>query len=161
MVGHSAGALLAAHLAADLNARALVCLDGSMPPASGSTPPASGWFRKFLDTLPVADGRLPKWNMWWGRDLLEGAALDPDFKAILASEIPELRLDWFEDQFEMPDWSKSAKYFIRTSQVMDEEGDRAEGAGWSVIRLDGTHLHPTLQPEATAAELATICKTLS
>jgi pimeloyl-ACP methyl ester carboxylesterase len=66
VVGHSAGGLLAAHVAGSRNARALVCLDARMPPEAGLTAPAEPWFYSFVHTLPVSNGRLPRWNQWWG-----------------------------------------------------------------------------------------------
>ncbi len=155
VVGHSAGGLLAAHVAASTRiARALVCLDAAMPPEAGWTPPAESWFYEFVHTLPVSGGgRLPRWNQWWGGDLLATASLDADLKAAFIDELPELQLDWFDDGFDMPTWSHCEKYFIRTSGVFDDEANRAEILGWNVSRLNGTHLHPTLEPDETAAEL--------
>jgi pimeloyl-ACP methyl ester carboxylesterase len=158
VVGHSAGALLAAHVAASRNARALVCLDAAMPPQAGLTPPAEPWFYKFLHTLPVSNGRLPRWNQWWGADVLATTSLGADLKAAFVDELPELRLDWFDDGFEMPNWSQCERYFIRTSKVFDEEANRAESLGWTVSRLNGTHLHPTLEPDETAGELFKIAQ---
>jgi pimeloyl-ACP methyl ester carboxylesterase len=153
VVGHSAGGLLAAHLAASIGARALVCLDAAMPPASGPTPPAEPWFYELVQRLPVSGGRLPRWHRWWGGDALATTSLAAELKAAFVEQLPELRLDWFDDGFEMPDWSHCQKHFIRTSKVFDAEADRAEQLGWNVLRIDGTHLHPTLRPDETAAAL--------
>jgi len=159
VVGHSAGGLLAAHVAASRSARALVCLDGAMPLESGWTPPADSWFLEFVQTLPVSDdGRLPPWNEWWGGDLLARANLSDDLRAAFLAELPEFRLEWFDDGFDMPPWSQCKKYFVRTSSVFDDEANRAESLGWGVSRLDGTHLHPALAPDETAAELFKIAR---
>jgi hypothetical protein len=91
-----------------------------------------------------------------GGDLLATTPLDAELKAAFVDELPELRLDWFDDGFDMPNWSHCEKYFIRTSRVFDDEANHAESLGWKVSRLDGTHLHPALEPDETATALLKI-----
>lgn len=153
LVGHSAGGLLAAYLAGTLNAKSFICLDAMMPPERGGTPPIEPGFLKFVHTLPTEDGLLPIWTDWWEGDLLAEAPMSPDVKADFLAELPRLPLTWFEDSFEMPNWSCAKRAFIQTSPVFHDEAKRAEERGWPVIRLKGTHLHPALEPMETATAL--------
>lgn len=161
LVGHSAGGLVAASLAASLRAKAVICLDAMMPPEKGLTPPVEADFMSFVRTLPIDEGLLPIWTDWWDGDLLAGTPTDNASKALFLAELPRLPLSWFEDAFEMPDWSACARGYIQTSPVFEDEASRAEELGWPVARLKGTHLHPALAPAETAQALIDICRTLS
>jgi pimeloyl-ACP methyl ester carboxylesterase len=153
LVGHSAGGLLAAYLAGSLNAKSFICLDAMMPPEHGVTPPVEPDFLKFVHSLPTEEGLLPIWTDWWEGDLLAEAPMTPSLKATFLAELPRLPVSWFEDSFNMPNWSCAKRAFIQTSPVFRDEATRAEERGWPVIRLKGTHLHPALAPEETAAAL--------
>jgi Alpha/beta hydrolase family len=150
VVGHSMAGLLAARVASALRADRVVCLDANMPPETGPTPPVDAAFQAFLRTLPIASGVLPPWHEWWPVDVFNGVPVDAGLRDQVLSEVPRLRLDWFDDAFEMPDWSRASQGYIRTSPWFDREADRAEARGWPTIRLDGTHLHPTTHGEETA-----------
>ncbi|MCR9239939.1 MAG: alpha/beta hydrolase [Rhodobiaceae bacterium] len=153
LVGHSAGGFLAAFLAGTLNAKSFICLDAMMPPERGVTPPVEPAFLKFVRSLPITDGLLPIWTDWWEGDLLAEAPISPGLKTTFLAELPRLPLAWFDDSFEMPDWSCAKRGFIQTSPAFHDEAKRAEERGWPVIRLTGTHLHPALAPKETAAAL--------
>lgn len=157
IAGHSMGGLLAARLAADLGAAGLICLDAAMPPESGIVLPVEPAFRAFLDTLPASDGTLPRWSDWWTVDIFEGAPLSDSEKTAFIDDIPALRLDWFDDDWAMPDWSAAKRAYLRTSLAFVDETRRAEAMGWPVVRLKGTHLHPLAEPEETADAILQCC----
>jgi len=157
IVGHSMGGLLAARLAADIHAAGFICLDARMPQPSGPTPPADPEFHDFLRTLPLKEDHLPPWQDWWDTDVFEGTGISEDHRKAVLSDIPSLPLSWFDDAIEMPDWSGLRKGFVRTSHTFIDEARRAEAAGWPVIRLKGTHLHPATHPEETAQAIIQCC----
>ncbi len=161
LVGHSAGGLIAARLASALNASAFICLDAMMPPETGPVPPVESEFLTFVQTLPLQDGLLPVWTDWWEADLLGAVPISPELKETFQAELPRLSLDWFEDCFDMPDWSASARGYVQTSPVFDDEAHRAWARRWPVISLNGTHLHPMIAPEETATALVEICQQLA
>lgn len=153
VIGHSMAGLLAARLAAEFDGAAMICLDANMPPAEGPTPPIDPGFRGFMETLPATDGVLPPWHRWWPNDVFEGVPVDPELRERIEAEIPALPLSWFDDAFDMPDWSAADRAFIRLGAWFDEEANRAEAAGWPVVRIEGTHLHPSSRPKETAATI--------
>lgn len=157
IAGHSMGGLLAARLAADLRASGMICLDAAIPPESGTVLPVEPSFRAFLDTLPLDDGLLPPWNDWWPNDIFDGTDVCDAARDAFLADIPALRLDWFDDDFAMPDWSTAARAYLRTSLSFVEEARRAEARGWPVVRLKGTHLHPLAAPEETANAILQCC----
>lgn len=161
VVGHSAGGLLAAWLAGRLNARGMICLDAAIPPEAGSTPPVEPGFREFVHSLPREGELLPPWSEWWGTDVVENASLDPTVKTAFVAELPRIPIGWFDDTFDMLDWSRCRRGFLRTSSVLDSHADDAESRGWPVIRIEGTHLHPTIEPEETGTALREICRSFS
>ncbi|MEM8697383.1 MAG: alpha/beta fold hydrolase [Pseudomonadota bacterium] len=150
IVGHSMGGLLAARLAGDLGAAGMICLDAAIPPETGETPTVEPAFRAFLDTLPLRDGRLPRWADWWDLDVFENIGIPADARAAAVRDMPRLPLRWFDDAFAMPDWSAARRGFVRTSLTFVEEARKAEAMGWPVVRLKGIHLHPMTAPAETA-----------
>jgi len=157
VVGHSMGGLLAARLAADIHAAGVICLDARIPPETGPVNPVEPEFRKFLDTLPLTDGTLPPWHEWWDVDVFGDTNLPSDRREAVLADIPALPLTWFDDQFDMHDWSGIRKGYVRTSHTFIEETRKAEAMEWSTVRLRGTHLHPATEPEETAQALIDCC----
>ncbi|MEQ9247630.1 MAG: alpha/beta hydrolase, partial [Nitratireductor sp.] len=82
-------------------------------------------------------------------------------KTAFLAELPRLPLTWFDDSFEMPDWSSAKRGFIQTSPAFRDEAMRASERSWPVVRLEGTHLHPAFALEETAAALLDVCRYLS
>ncbi len=161
MVGHSAGGLLAAHLAGTLKAKAFICLDAMMPPEQGKTSPVEPDFMHFIRSLPTENGLLPVWTDWWEDDLLANTAMSTKLRATILSELPRLHVDWFDDSFDMPNWSRSTRGYIQTSPVFNDEAKRANEHGWPVITLQGTHLHPALSPKETARAIMDMCQNMA
>jgi hypothetical protein len=153
VVGHSAAGLLAARLAPGLKAAALIFLDARIAPGEGATPPVDEAFRKFLNRLPSDHGRLPPWSMWWNRDIFADVQIDRSLRSSFEGEQPRLPITWFDDRFPMTDWSAQHAGYLQTSALYVEEADEAARRGWPVARIDGTHLHPFLEPQATADAL--------
>lgn len=160
LVGHSAAGLLLPSLAAPLQARGLVFVDAQLPPAKGPTPPANGAFRELLEALPVDRGRLPKWSRWWGPGGLAGLVPDRWTRETFEADLPRLRPQWFDDAIETPPWDRLPAGYLQTSAVFAEPAAEARRRGWPVVSLAGTHLHPFLAPEETAAALAQIIEAL-
>jgi pimeloyl-ACP methyl ester carboxylesterase len=160
IVGHSMAGLLAARLASAIGAHSVICLDANMPNELGPTLPVDPSFRNFLNTLPTTDGILPPWREWWPVDIFANVSITAALRNQVLGEMPRLGLDWFDDVFEMPDWSDAKRGFIRTSAWFDQEADRAEARGWPTVRLDGTHLHPTTHGVETAGAIVDCARQL-
>ncbi len=147
--GHSASGNLMPAVAALVGAQALLFLESQVPPPNGHVRPSSGQFAEFLGSLPVRDGRLPRWSEWW-----EGRipALFPDRAAYerFERELPELPVAWFDDEAAVPPWKHLPAGYIQMSPAYDEEFGRAKAAGWPVLRIEGTHLTPGTDAVASA-----------
>jgi hypothetical protein len=72
------------------------------------------------------------------------------------SGLPRLSVDWFDDTIELANWDRIPAGFIQTSAIYDHSGAEAQRRGWPVVRLQGTHLHPTLNPAETACAIITM-----
>jgi hypothetical protein len=70
-------------------------------------------------------------------------------------------LTWFEDEINLAPWSGVPVGYVLTSPLYVKSAEEAESRGWPVVKLNGTHMHPTLQPYETAAALETVCRQLS
>lgn len=162
LVGHSLATVVIADLAGRIPACGLIMLDGEIPPESGAVPPGSDSFRKFVTGLADCDGYLPPWSDWYDnrrRSLvgIEEIARDADAFAALRRDQPRVMRRWFDDRIDLVSWTHIASGFVQTSVFFDHAADEAERRGWPTLRIKGTHLHPTLQPDETAAAIETIC----
>ncbi|OQW55246.1 MAG: hypothetical protein A4S14_13460 [Proteobacteria bacterium SG_bin9] len=166
VVGYSLSTVLAAAVAGHMPVRGLVMVDGEIPADSGSAVPGRETFRKFIATLADADGRLPIWSDWWrdhpGRALTGVDELAKDAAAYAAFERdqPRVSFSWFEDALDLAPWKHIPAGYVQISGFYDKVAGNAEERGWPVVRLNGTHLHPALQPGETAAAIETICNKL-
>jgi hypothetical protein len=167
LVGHSLATVVVADLAGKIPACGLIMVDGEVPPASGPVAPGSDSFRELVAGLADRDGRLPPWSEWRldhrRRSLLgiDELARDADAFAAFERDQPRVSRAWFDDGIDLAPWTHIATGFIRTSAFFDHAADEAARRGWPVVRIKGTHLHPTLQPNETASAIEVICARLA
>lgn len=159
LVGHSAAGLLAAELAEQIPCRGYAIVDGVIPPAQGPVGPAEGGFLDFIRSLADDCGRLPCWLDWWQTERLaawtgvEQLAREPQRLEALRADCPRLPVAWFEDAIELSDRRRSPVAYIQTSPFHEQSAVEAERLGWPTQRLQGTHLHPLLEPAETASAI--------
>lgn len=146
VVGHSASNLLLPAIAARIEASPPIFVDGKIPSASGMIPPVEAEFLEFVRALPADDGLLPRWSDWWGAGGLRRLFPDDATYEAFEAELPRLHLDWFDDAIDSPPWDHLAAAYIQTSAVAAEWAADARKRGWPVAGVDGTHLHPLLEP---------------
>ncbi|WP_316235450.1 alpha/beta fold hydrolase [Bradyrhizobium sp. SZCCHNR1023] len=155
LVGHSSATTLIADLAARMPCRCLIMVDGEVPPSKGAAAPIRPGLRELIESLARPDGTLPIWSRWQGdqrREALLGLdilACDPAALAAFESELPIFSVEWFDDVIELSKWDHIPAGFIQTSAIHDHSAAQARYRDWPVVRLDGTHLHPTLRPAET------------
>lgn len=167
VVGHSSASVLAADLATRRPARAVIVVDGEVPPSRGLAAPVRPELRDFIRSLAKADGSLPIWSKWFSGDAQRASLVGID---ILASDtvalaqfesgLPKMHVDWFDDTIELASWDHIPAGFIQTSGIYDHAAAEAERRGWPVTRLQGTHLHPTLCPAETADTIVAVSRRL-
>jgi pimeloyl-ACP methyl ester carboxylesterase len=152
LVGHSgAGPLLPAFADAleDLVA-GLVFLDAGLPT------PGRSW----RDTVPPEpylalrdrsrDGLLPHWHRWFEDDPLTGLVADPELRAEIADEAPEVPLAFLKEARPDLEWEGPCGY-VMLSAAYTADADEARSRGWPVRRLTLHHLAPATDPEPVAA----------
>jgi hypothetical protein len=157
VVGHSSATTLAADLATKLRAGGIIMVDGDVPPSHGAASPVRPALHDLIRGLASADGALPIWSKWFSGDArrtalvgLDILASDPVAFARFESELPAMRVDWFDDTIELASWDHIPAGYIQTSPIYDHAAAEAQRRGWPVTRLQGTHLHPMLRPAETA-----------
>ena len=157
MVGHSSASALVVDLATRLPARAVIIVDGDVPPPSGAAFPVRPALLDFIKGLAEPDGMLPIWSKWFENDRARAAlvgidALARDAAAFAQFEagLPRMHVSWFDEAIELADWSHIPAGYIQTSAIYDHATAEAQRRGWPVANLHGTHLHPSLQPAETA-----------
>jgi hypothetical protein len=157
LVGHSSASPLVADLASKMPCRCLIIVDGELPPSQGAASPVRPALRDFLKSLSEPDGTLPIWSRWFTADAHRASlvginilASNPAAFKEFESGLPRLSVDWFDDTIELASWDHIPAGFIQTSEIYDHSTAEAQRRGWPVARLQGTHLHPTLNPAETA-----------
>jgi Alpha/beta hydrolase family len=166
LVGYSASTTLAAEIATRIPTQGVVFLDGDIPPTAGRVAPGSKRVRRRLDALDDSDGRLPLWSDWYTTDeeraVIGITALQANAAAWHAfrRDQPRMTRDWFSDEIDLPSWSAVAAGYVQLCSIFEGSADEAEERGWPVVRVRGTHLHPTLEPEETADAIVRVSRAL-
>ena len=157
VVGHSSASPLVVDLATKLPARAVIIVDGEVPPSHGAASPVRPALRQFIRGLADASGTLPIWSKWYSGDPhrtsligLDILATDPVALAHFEIGLPKMRVEWFNDVIELTAWDHIPAGYIQTSKIYEHATLEAQRRGWPVARLHGTHLDPTLRPVKTA-----------
>lgn len=156
LVGHSGAGPLLPVIASQLEAPAarLVFVDAGVPPLRGEAALVPEHFRDSLTGL-AQDGMLPKWSEWFGPGTMETLIPDPDRRATILAELPQIPLSFFDDPVPMPDaWSDRDCAYILLSDPYRSDADEAASRGWPVVELPGAHLDLVTRPaEVTEALL--------
>lgn len=153
LAAHSAAGLLLPSLAAAVDASTLIFVDARVPPSRGPAPPVDAEFLTFIKALPTTKGRLPPWSRWWGEERLRKVIKDAALRVQFEADLPQLTQKWFDDIVEVPEWSERRCGYLQLSKTYEAEAAGARGRSWPVIEIDGTHLHPAIEPEQTADAL--------
>jgi Alpha/beta hydrolase family len=168
LIGHSSASTLVADLATKIQVRGMVIVDGDIPPASGSAAPVRATFRDFIAGLADQDGLLPPWSQWWLKDRrrsqlvgIDALALDRRSFESFEMGLPRMTLSWFDDVIDLAPWSHIPAGYIQLSAIYDHAAEEALRRAWPVRRMQGTHLHPTLKPDETAAAIQAVCRELA
>jgi pimeloyl-ACP methyl ester carboxylesterase len=162
VVGHSSACALAAELATKVPVRAVIFVDGDIPPTQGPVLPVRPALREFIRGLGDKSGTLPIWSRWFDDDPARASlvgldALRRDALAYAHFEtgLPKLTVDWFNDEIKLERWDHVPAGYIQTSKIYDHASAEAQLRGLAVINLNGTHLDPSLRPvEMSAAIMA-------
>jgi hypothetical protein len=167
LVGHSSASALVADLAHGLPCRGVIIVDGDVPPSRGPASPVRPALLDFIRSIAASDGTLPIWSRWFAGDIrrtslvgLDLLARDPVAFAEFERELPKLSVDWFDDTIELADWDHVPAGFIQCSPIYDHAILEAQRRGWPVARLEGTHLHPMLEPAETMLALVSLSRQL-
>jgi hypothetical protein len=158
---------LVADLASKLATRGLIIVDGDIPPAIGAAAPVRPALRNFIAGLAGPDGTLPAWSNWFRDDQVRASlvgidilARDPVALSQFERELPQMNISWFDDTIDLASWDHVPSGYLQTSTIYDHAAAEALRRGWPLQRLDGTHLHPTIQPAETAAAILAITRQL-
>jgi thioesterase domain-containing protein len=159
LVGHSgAGPLLPAFAdALDEAVAALIFVDAGLPT------PGRSWRddapRELYLTMRdrSRDGQLPRWHHWFPEDPL--ANLDPDLRAEIADEAPEVPLAFLKEARPDVEWTGPAGY-VRLSDAYQTDFDQARNLDWPVVSLDSHHLAPTTDPAPVAEAILRVLEAM-
>lgn len=151
LVGHSgAGPLLPAMAdALEHPVTGLVYVDAALPT------PGKSW----RDTVPAElytalrdrtrEGLLPRWPLWFPDHPLETLVPDPDLRAEIADEAPEVPIAFLKESRPDVTWPGPAAY-LALSAAYAADLQRARDLGWPTAKLELTHLAPATDPEPVA-----------
>jgi hypothetical protein len=156
LVGHSGAGPLLPSIADGLGSEvaALIFVDASVPPASGSAPLVPAGFMDQLRTI-ATDGVLPPWSSWFGEDAMRGLVRDGALREVLELEMPRMPLAYFEESVAMPErWTERPCAFLLLTEAYGESAADARARGWPVAEItDVQHLAPATDPIAVTDAL--------
>jgi hypothetical protein len=156
LVGHSGAGPLLPIIGDRIGAAALVFVDADIPPAAGETPLVPAEFLGVLRDLAIGT-RLPPWSEWFGPDAMREMIPDDRQRKIVTAELPQVPLSYFESRAPVPDgWMRTRCGYVLLSEAYTAQAERAEAAGWPVIRQPGAHLDLVTRPEAVAEAILSV-----
>lgn len=158
LVGHSGAGPLLPRIAARVPAAGLVFVDAAVPPTGGNAELMPAAYLEPLRAL-AADGMLPKWSEWFGPDAMTELVPDAAKRAIIAAELPELPLSYFETTVPVPPgWTAAGGGYVLLSEAYEDAAAEATARGWPVERRLGGHLDLVTRPEETAAAILQVMR---
>ncbi|GAB1514596.1 hypothetical protein JCM33774_66380 [Actinophytocola sp. KF-1] len=161
LIGHSgAGPLLPAFAdSLEDDVAGLVFVDAGLPT------PGRSW----RDTVPASlyaelralsrEGQLPRWQRWFDPDPLEALVTDPELRAEIADEAPEVPIAFLKEERPEVEWAGPAG-FVLLSEPYEEDAAAAEAQGWPVRRLATHHLAPATDPDPVARAILEVLSAL-
>jgi hypothetical protein len=155
---HSGAGLLLPAIADSLSTPVrprLIFVDAAIPDCEGEArlDPA------VVDLLrPLAvDGVMPPWSAWRGEGWVEQEIPNPEMRARVQAELPELPMELFEDALPVPaGWCEWSCAYLLSSDEMRGEAERAHSLGWLVLEDLGNHLDVVNRAAEVAANLLRI-----
>jgi pimeloyl-ACP methyl ester carboxylesterase len=161
LIGHSgAGPLLPAFAdALEEAVTGLVFVDAGLPT------PGRSW----RDTVPPElytelramsrEGQLPRWQRWFTPNPLDTLVTDPDLRAEIADESPEVPIAFLKEERPDVTWEGPAGY-VQLSAPYEPDATEAESRGWPVRRLTTHHLAPATDPAPVAQAILEVLTNL-
>ncbi|KRB40003.1 hypothetical protein [Phenylobacterium sp. Root700] len=151
----SAGGFAPALASASTRLSGLIFVDAVLPHPGKSA----------LDIAPQAqieqlralttDGRLARWNEWFGSDPTPHWIADAKVRAAFLSDLPRVPFAFLEAVApEGTGWELLPAAFIQLSKGFETNAGRAEARGWPVRRARLNHLAMASDPQAVAELLA-------
>jgi pimeloyl-ACP methyl ester carboxylesterase len=161
LIGHSGAGPLLPAFADSLEdvVTGLVYVDAGLPT------PGLSW----RDTAPAGmyaelrglsrEGQLPRWQRWFDPDPLEELVTDPELRAEIADESPEVPIAFLKEERPEVTWDGPAGYVLLSAPYV-EDAAAAEAKGWPIRRLDTHHLAPATDPAPVARAILEVLSAL-
>jgi hypothetical protein len=162
LVAHSNAGYYAPAVAADLDLP-VVFMDAAIPAeAESETLLAPSAFAEFIETLPLRDGLLPPWPLWWDSADIATLFPDGDWLDLVTREAPRLAPAYFTTSIPVPrGWEARPAAYLAFGDTYAAELAFAERVGWVVRRESGHHLAHLAEPDRVADLLLDLSSGLS
>jgi len=95
------------------------------------------------------EGVLPRWPLWFSDHPLETLVPDPELRAEIADEAPEVPLAFLKESRPDVEWPGPSAYLALTD-AYTAELQQARELGWPTAKLELTHLAPATDSEPVA-----------
>ncbi|MEO6414290.1 MAG: hypothetical protein ABIO48_17005 [Pedococcus sp.] len=162
LVAHSNAGYYAPALAAELDVP-VIFMDAALPAEGESeTLLAPAAFAEFIESLPIRDGLLPPWPLWWDRSDVAVLFPDDDWLDRVTREAPRLAPAYFTTPVPVPrGWEARPAAYLGFGDTYAAELAFAERAGWVVRRETGHHLTHLAEPDRVADLLLDVLRDLA
>ena len=87
---------------------------------------------------------------------MEALVPDPERRRQIVAELGSVPLTYLEEAPPPSDGPLGRVTYLRFSSVYAATAEVARSRGWTVVQVDGEHLHMAVDPDAVAAELISI-----
>jgi hypothetical protein len=134
---------------------AVVLVDAAFPAEAGAHPVAPAHLVEQIAELADEHGLLPPWSTRFPDEAILALGLDAGQLAELRCVEPRIPLEFLTDTVGVQDaWARrtpGAYVSFGDSAAYAAERSLAASLGWRVRGLEGSHLHPLVEPEEVAA----------
>lgn len=140
-----------------------IFMDAALPAVGESeTLLAPAAFAEFIDSLPLRDGLLPPWPLWWERADIAGLFPDDQWLDLVIHEAPRLAPAYFTTPVPVPrGWEARRAAYLAFGETYAAELAFARSAGWVVRQEIGHHLSHLSEPDRVADLLLALLQALA
>lgn len=136
-----------------------IFMDAALP-GEGETETllAPAAFAEFIGSLPLRDGLLPPWPLWWDRADLAPLFPSDDWLDLVIREAPRLAPAYFTTPVPVPPgWEPRPAAYLAFGDTYAAELAFARRAGWVARQEGGHHLRHLTEPEHVAQVVVELC----
>ena len=153
LIGHSAAGAFLPVVASQLDreVQAYVFVDARLPRRDASLADEDSLEAAKRLREMTEDGLLPPWSEWFGEGAMREVIPQDDERKRFVAELQRIPIALFSEEISFSsNWPDAPCAYLRLSEFYKPLAREALAMGWTVIEIDGQHLHTLTHPEEVA-----------